>query len=71
MHFSTVEDAETPYNLLTLRGCSIVRGGHDIVTSLFADKGCWWVDCRFAAFNCLHSIPDTRSKIVHVLLTLS
>jgi len=41
MHFIAVQLTDPRQKLLMLGGCSILGGGCDIITSIFANTGCW------------------------------
>jgi hypothetical protein len=70
LHFIAVQLAEPLQKLWMHLGHSIVEGGHNNVGSLFADKGCRYVDCGSAAFHCPYSIQAATSKIIDALLML-
>ena len=70
MQFFAVQRSEPPQTLLTHRGCSIVGGGRDMVTGIFANIGCQQVHCGISTFHSPQINADARAKIIDAPLTL-
>ena len=70
MQFIAVLLTEPPQKLLTLGGHSIVGGGCDMVSSIFAHTGSQSVDYGLTLFSSPEIVQDARSKILDIAWTL-
>jgi hypothetical protein len=55
---------------LTHLARSIVGGGLDIVTCIFTDEGCRWINCGLSVYNFGYITQDSSVQIVNAPLTL-
>ena len=65
LQFVAVKPTELPRRGLMKRGCSCLRCGHDIVTSIFAYKGGVFFDYRLMSFDSPEIIHYAKPNIVY------